>query len=63
MSSLVFSKAKDAEIAWIDSMTDLSKAKTDTSARYEPEEGEVKEEKGEVMERSERSEKCKIDDL
>ena len=37
VSSLLFAKADDAELAWIDAWIDLSKAKTDTSAMMEEE--------------------------
>ena len=35
VSALRFSKAKDAEIAWLDAGLDLSSAKTDTSAVHD----------------------------
>ena len=41
VSKLRFSRAGDAELAWIDGQIDMSTAKTDTSAMYEPEDGEV----------------------
>ncbi|XP_014768570.1 cleavage and polyadenylation specificity factor subunit 2 [Octopus bimaculoides] len=40
VSALTFSRARDAELAWIEGQLDLKEAKTDTSARYEPEETE-----------------------
>lgn len=44
VSALDFSKAKDAELAWIDGFMDLSLGKTDTSAMYEAEDGEIPDE-------------------
>ena len=43
VSSLQFSKAKDAELAWLDALLDLSVAKTDTSAKHDLEEKELDE--------------------
>ncbi len=45
VSALDFYKARDAELAWIDAVLDLTAAKTDTSAKYEAEPGEVSEDK------------------
>ncbi|KAL5009373.1 hypothetical protein ScPMuIL_014954 [Solemya velum] len=46
VSALNFSKAKDIELAWIDGGFDLSASKTDTSAMYEPEDGEITDKDG-----------------
>lgn len=41
VSALSFARARDAELAWIKGQLDMKQAKTDTSARYEPEETEL----------------------
>ncbi|XP_041353692.1 cleavage and polyadenylation specificity factor subunit 2-like [Gigantopelta aegis] len=43
VTSLIFSRAKDIELSWIDGYLDMSYTKTDTSVMYESEEGDLTE--------------------
>ena len=45
MSALDFAKAKDIELAWVDGQIDMKREKRDTKAMYEPEDGEIPEDK------------------
>lgn len=45
VSALDFAKAKEIELAWVDGQIDMKREVRDTKAMYEPEEGEIPDEK------------------